>query len=60
MLSSSSLDEELTVMTLLDLGIIGERLKENEIRLLRRILPTAGRSHYEQKSQRKFLLKQMI
>lgn len=58
--SSSSLDEEVTVKTVLDLGRIGERLKVKEIRLFRRVLPIAGRLHWGLKSQSKYLLNQMI
>lgn len=60
MMSSSSLDEEVTLNTVLDLGRIGERLKVKEIRLFRRVRPIAGRSHWGWKSQSKYLLKQMI
>lgn len=57
MMSSSSLDEELTVKTLLDLGRSGERLKVKEICLFRRILAITGWPHWGSKKSEQVLIK---
>lgn len=50
--SSSSLDEEPIEKTVLDLGRIGEMLKEKEIRLFGRGRPIAGVSVHRHKEIR--------